>query len=165
MAATHGDVWGQYWRWSLMKLARRQQFRPAVGVEGTMCGRRESDEERRGSPYYVAWTQPSCISNVCLHKPWALAMCSSTQRDAICPSTHTHTHSPQTDYGSLSDKLSTFVHWRNFHWATGSSLSLLLFLIQRFPPLFLRLWVDCLQQEVPGILSLGSGRQWLGWCW
>lgn len=49
-------------------------------------------KKRRGSPYYVVWTQPSCISNFCLHKPWALAECSSTQRDAICPSTHTQTH-------------------------------------------------------------------------
>lgn len=93
-----------------MKLARRQQCRPAFGIKGTMCGRRDSDEERRGSPYYVVWTQPSCISNVCLHKPWALAMCSSTQRDAICPCKHTQKHTLTDSSQSTVACLTNWAH-------------------------------------------------------
>lgn len=158
MIATLGDMWDQYCRWYLMKLAWRPQFRPDVGIEWTLWERKESDKERRGSLYYVVlWTQPSCISNVCLHKPWALGLCSSTQRDAICPTTHTNTHIPsQTEYRGLSDKLSTFVHCRNVHWTTGSSPRLLLFLIQRFPPLVLRLG---------RLFTAGSAWHLLTWHW
>lgn len=47
-------------------------------------------------PEFVVWTQPSSIIIACLHKPLALAVCSSTHRNAICPSSQTHIPFKQT---------------------------------------------------------------------
>lgn len=93
-----------FWQNTSVHISRRtwpkdSSSTPAVGTEGTECGRR--NEKRRGSPYYVVWTHPSCsISNVCLHKPRALRTRSSSNREMqfvlACTHkyshTHTHTH-------------------------------------------------------------------------
>lgn len=139
MTATVGVLWGQYWRWWLMKVARSQRFGAAAGREEDNLWEERGRKERKPLLCSVNSAKLQLlISSVCLRKPWALAMCSCAHRDAICPSAHTgaQARAPlKTDCGCLADKLSTFVHWRNFYWATGSSVCLLLFPIHLFPPL------------------------------
>lgn len=112
------------------------------------------------------FTTQLCIQSVSVRAKFWLHL-QLQQENVICPSTDTHTHTHIPLKQTFVARLTNWAHFftrKIFIEQSGLSLHLLLFLIERFPPLFLSQWVDCLQPKVSGILSLGIGRHWLGWC-